>query len=262
RSELCTALTAGMATVASSVMAMYVFMLKEQFPAIAGHLVSASILSAPAAIVMSKVLLPETGVPGTLGVEVRPHYERESNLFEAVINGANAGVRAVVGIGALLLAVLGLVALLDMGTGFAGRGVNALLGVNLDWTLKGILGYLFYPFSFVMGVPAQDALPVARMVGERLVATEVAGYQDLAAAVAGHALSPRSAVIAAYALCGFAHFASMAVFVGGFGALAPSRLRELSQVGMRALAAATLACLMTACVAGVFFTDRSLLFGK
>jgi CNT family concentrative nucleoside transporter len=262
RSELCTVLTAGMATVASSVMAMYVFMLKEQFPAIAGHLVSASLLSAPAAIVMSKVLFPETGVPKTLGVAVRPHYERESNLFEAVISGANAGVRAVVGIGALLLAVLGLVALLDMGTGFAGRGVNALLGVNLDWTLKGLLGYLFYPFSFVMGVPAQDAWPVACMVGERLVATEVAGYQDLAAAMARHAVSPRSAVIAAYALCGFAHFASMAVFVGGFGALAPSRMRELSQTGLRALAAATLACLMTACIAGVFFTGQSLLFGQ
>jgi CNT family concentrative nucleoside transporter len=261
RSELCTALTAGMATVASSVMAMYVFMLKEQFPAIAGHLVSASILSAPAAIIMSKVLFPETGVPKTLGVSVRPHYERESNLFEAIINGANAGIRAVAGIGALLLAVLGLVALLDMGTVYAGSGINALLGVHIDWTLKGLLGYLFYPFSFVMGVPAHDAVLVARMVGERLVATEVAGYQDLAAAIAGGAISPRSAVITAYALCGFAHFASMAVFVGGFGALVPSRMRELSQTGLRALAAATLACLMTACIAGVFFTGRTLLSG-
>jgi CNT family concentrative nucleoside transporter len=261
RSELCTALTAGMATVASSVMAMYVFMLQAQFPAIAGHLVSASLLSAPAAIVMSKVLFPETGVPETLGVAVRPHYERESNLFEAVINGANAGVRAVVGIGALLLAVLGLVALLDMGTVFAGRGVNALLGVDIDWTLKGLLGYLFYPFSFVMGVPARDAALVAQIVGERLVVTEVAGYRDLAAAIARNAISPRSAVITAYALCGFAHFASMAIFVGGYGALVPSRMRELSQVGLRALAASLLACMMTACVAGAFFAGGTLLFG-
>ena len=251
-----------MATVASSVMAMYVFMLKAQFPSIAGHLVSASLLSAPAAIVMAKVLFPETGTPQTLGVSVRPHYERESNLFEAVICGANAGVRAVVGIGALLLAVLGLVALLDMGTGFLGRGINAVLGIHIDWTLKGLLGYLFYPFSFVIGVPAQDARLVAMIVGERLVATEVAGYQDLAAAVAAGTIAPRSAIITAYALCGFAHFASMAVFVGGYGALVPARVPELSRIGLRALAAATLACLMTACVAGTFAGGTSLLFGK
>ena len=262
RSELCTALTAGMATVASSVMALYVFMLKDQFPAIAGHLVSASILSAPAAIVMSKVLFPETNTPKTLGVSIHPHYEMETNLFEAIINGANAGVKAVVGIAALLLAVLGFVALADMGTGFFGGKINALLGMHLDWSLKGILGYLFYPFSFIMGVPASDAAAVAGIVGERLVATEVAGYKDLAAALARNAISPRSAVIAAYALCGFAHFASMAVFVGGYGALVPSRMRDLSRVGLRALAAATLACLMTACIAGMFFTDQSLLFGK
>jgi CNT family concentrative nucleoside transporter len=111
-------------------------------------------------------------------------------------------------------------------------------------------------------VPASDASLVATIVGERLVATEVAGYQDLAAAVAAGTVSPRSAVIAAYALCGFAHFASMAVFVGGYGALVPSRVRELSRLGLRALAAATLACLMTACAAGTFAAGQALLFGK
>jgi CNT family concentrative nucleoside transporter len=262
RSELCTALTAGMATVASSVMALYVFMLREQFPTIAGHLVSASILSAPAAIVMSKVIFPETATPKTLGISINPAYERESNLFEAIINGANAGVKAVVGIGALLLAVLGLVALLDGGLGFLGGKLNGLFGSNIDWTLKGLLGYLFYPFSFVMGVEPGDAGIVARIVGERTVATEVASYKDLAVALSQAEISARSAMISAYALCGFAHFASMAIFVGGFGALAPERMRVLSEIGLRALVAATLACLMTACVAGMFFTDQSLLFGR
>ena len=262
RSELCTLLTAGMASVASNVLALYVFMLRAQFPTIAGHLVSASVLSIPAAILMSKVMFPETETPKTLGVSIRPHYERESNLFEAIINGANAGVKVVVGIAALLLAVLGLIALADMGFVFAGGKINALLAVHIDWSLKGLLGYLFYPFSFVMGVPAHDAALVARIVGERVVATEVAGYQDLAAALAHHAMTPRSAVITAYALCGFAHFASMAVFVGGYGALVPKRMRDLSEVGLRALVAATLACLMTACIAGMFFSDQSLLFGK
>jgi concentrative nucleoside transporter, CNT family len=262
RSELCTLLTAGMASVASNVLALYVFVLKAHFPAIAGHLVSASILSVPAAILMSKVMFPETEAPKTLGVSIRPHYDRDPNLFMAIINGANAGVRVVVGIAALLLAVLGLIALVDMVTGALGGKINALLSLHVDWSLKGLLGYLFYPFSFVIGVSPSDAAVVARIVGERAVATEVAGYNDLAAALARHAVSPRSAVITAYALCGFAHFASMAIFVGGYGALVPSRLRDLSKVGLRALAAATLACLMTACIAGMFFTDQSVLFGR
>jgi concentrative nucleoside transporter, CNT family len=168
----------------------------------------------------------------------------------------------VVGIAALLLAILGLIALADMGIGLLGGKINALLSAHIDWSLKGLLGYMFYPFSFVMGVQPSDAAAVARIVGERAVATEVAGYRDLAAALAAHAVSARSAVITAYALCGFAHFASMAVFVGGYGALVPSRMRDLSGVALRALVAATLACLMTACVAGLFFSDGSLLFGR
>jgi CNT family concentrative nucleoside transporter len=262
KSELCTALTAGMATVASSVMALYVFMLRDQMPAIAGHLVSASILSAPAAIVMSKIICPETGAPATLGIAVRLEYERESNLFEAVINGANAGVKAVVGIAALLLAVLGLVALVDVVIAAAGGWLNELVGVRIDWTLKGLLGYLFYPLTFLMGVPACDAMTVAGIVGERLVVTEVTGYRDLAEALSNAVITPRSGIITAYALCGFAHFASLAIFIGGFGALAPARIKDLSRVGIRALVAATMTCMMTACIAGMFFSDQALLFGR
>lgn len=262
KSELCTALTAGMATVASSVMALYVFMLREQMPAIAGHLVSASILSAPAAIVMAKIICPETGAPATLGIAVRLEYERESNLFEAIINGANAGVKAVVGISALLLAVLGFVALVDAVMSAAGGWLNALVGVHIDWTLKGLLGYLFYPLTFLMGVPACDASAVARIVGERLVVTEVAGYRDLAAALSHAAITPRSGIITAYALCGFAHFASLAIFIGGFGALAPGRIKDLSEVGIRSLVAASIACMITACIAGMFYSHQALLFGR
>jgi concentrative nucleoside transporter, CNT family len=261
-SELCTVLTAGMATVASSVMALYVFMLREQMPTIAGHLVSASILSAPAAIVMSKIILPETGTPKTLGVSVHPEYTRESNMFEAIINGANSGVKAVVGVCALLLAVLGLIALADIILAACGGWINTLTGARVDWTLKGLLGYFFYPISFILGVPPSDAMSVAKIVGERLVATEVAGYRDLAAALTSAAITPRSGIITAYALCGFAHFASMAIFIGGFGALAPSRIRDFSRVGIRALVAATLACLMTACIAGMLYSDQALLFGR
>jgi CNT family concentrative nucleoside transporter len=259
-SELCTILAAGMATVASNVLALYVFTLQQVFPNIAGHLVSASFLSAPAALVMSKILLPESGRPETLGVSVEAYSERERSVFEAIINGANSGLKLILGIVALLLAVLGLVALVDLVLVGLGWRLNAWTGWTVDWSLKGLLGYIFYPLTLLLGVPPSDAGAVAGIIGERTVATEVAGYRHLAVLLADGSLThPRSAVIAAYALCGFAHVASLSIFVGGVSALAPSRAPDLGRVGLRALAAATLACLLTACVAGVFVTDRSIL---
>ncbi|UCE19551.1 MAG: nucleoside transporter [Gemmatimonadota bacterium] len=263
RSELCTILTACMATIASSVLALYVFMLKAQFPTIAGHLVSASVLSAPAALVISKILLPETDVPKTLGTDVKPHYERENNVIEAIINGSMAGVKLAVGIGALLLAFLGLVELLDLILESIGGKVNLWLGLSVDWSLRGLLGYIFYPFTIIIGIPPSDAGAIARIIGERTVATEVESYQDLARLIAANGIqNPRSIVVATYALCGFAHIASLAIFVGGISTLAPKRIKDLSELGFRALLGATLACLMTACVAGMFFTKGSILLGR
>ncbi len=262
RSELCTILAAGMSTTASNVLAVYVFMLQKQFPTIAGHLVSASILSATAAIVLSKVILPETEQAATLGISVVPHYEKASSLMEAVIRGANEGVRMIVGIVALLLAFLGMIALVDLGLSALGSRINALAGIRIDWTLQGLLGYIFYPFAIIMGVPPSDATEIGRLIGERAVLTEVKAYQDLANLISSGSLrDPRSAVLAAYALCGFAHVASLAIFVGGTAALVPSRTKDLSAIGLRALIAATLATFMTAAVAGTFFTGRSVLFG-
>lgn len=249
-SELCTVLTAGMATVASNVLAIYVFSLKNYFPTIAGHLISASVISAPAAILMSKIILPEKDRPKTLGMHIALGYEREKSLFEAVINGANSGLRMIAGIAALLVAVLGLVSLL-----------NLILGaVSPGWSLKEFLGYLFYPFTLILGVPPSDAGVISKIIGERAILTEVVSYQDLASAIGNNSLTnPRSVVIATYALCGFAHVASMAIFIGGVAALAPNKTSALARVGLRALLAATLACLMTACFAGTFFTNGSIL---
>lgn len=263
RSELCTILAAGMSTTASSVLALYVFLLQKQFPAIAGHLVSASIISAVAAIVLAKIIMPETGKPVTFGIEVSPHYQKEASLMEAIINGANEGVKMLVGIVALLLAFLGLVALVDYILSAAGAQINFMTGLSIDWSLKGLLGYLFYPLTLVIGVPPSDAYEVSRLIGERAVLTEVKAYQDLAVLLSTGALKdPRSAVLAAYALCGFAHVASLAIFVGGTAALVPERTKDLSEIGLRALLAATLACLMTAAVAGTFYMQGSILLGK
>ncbi|MFH1847452.1 MAG: nucleoside transporter C-terminal domain-containing protein [Candidatus Omnitrophota bacterium] len=260
RSEMCTILTVGMATVASNVLALYVFSLREQFPTIAGHLISASLLSAPAALVMSKIVIPEGETPVTAGKYIMPHYEKEKNLFEAIIKGANSGVKMIVGIIALLIAVLGLVALVDLFLSAVGNLSNQFLGLNVDWSLKGILGYVFYPFTLILGVPVADAGTISGIIAERMIVTEVVAYRDLAGVMAEGVLThPRSAVIAAYALCGFAHLASMAIFAGGIAALAPARTRTIAETAPVALVAATLACLLTACVAGTFFVKGSML---
>lgn len=248
RSEFCTILTAGMATVASSTLGLYVLFLKDLFPGIAGHLMMASILSAPAALVMSKLLLPETEHPETLGRHLAAPPGTDSSGLDAVINGALAGLQMVLGVAALLIAFLGLLALADGLLGFGGRLCGA------DLSLGRLLGYLFQPLALITGIPPADAGFAGRLLGLRLVATEVPAYRQLAEALAAQAFSdPRSPLILAYSLCGFAHVASLAIFTGGAVALAPERRADIVAVGPRALLAATLACLMTGAMAGLFF---------
>ncbi|MDD3807448.1 MAG: nucleoside transporter C-terminal domain-containing protein [Candidatus Marinimicrobia bacterium] len=260
RSELNTILTCGMATIASSMLAVYTFILKAEFPMIAGHLVSASIMNAPAAIIISKLLLPEDGTPVTLGVNIRPYYEKDPNLFASIINGANSGVKLVVGIVSMLIAFLGLVELVNMIIGFIGTPINNALNINFDWSLEGILGYLFYPLTFILGIPLGDIGPLSEIIGQRLILTEVTSFQNLSLLIqSGAVSSPRSIVITTYALTGFAHVASIAIFVGGISALVPKRIKDLSQLGFKALLGATLANLLTASVAGLFYTGGSIL---
>lgn len=263
KSELTTVLAASMGTIASTVLAIYVSFLHGEMPTIAGHLISASVISAPAAVVLSKLIVPETETPKTLGLNVKPHYERDDNLIMAIINGAWSGLRLLGGIVTLLIAFLGLLALIDLVLGLMGGYLNGWFNWNFDWTLQSLLGYIFYPITLILGVPPADAMEIARVIGERSVTTELYSYQHLAQLLSeGAIIHPRSAIIASYALCGFAHIASLAIFVGGVGALAPDRLKDLSRVGFRALLAATLACLMTGAIAGTFFTQSSILLGK
>jgi len=261
RSEICTILTVGMATVASNVLALYVFCLRAQFATIAGHLISASLLSAPAALIMSKILVPETETPETLGMTVEPSIERESSLFETIITGANAGVKMIVGITALLIAVVGLVAVCDSALSCASSKVLGLFGIVGALSFTTVLSYLFHPFVLLMGVQAADAGQIATLVAERLIVTEVVAYQHLGDLLTENVLHhQRSAVIATYALCGFAHFASMAIFAGGLSALIPHKTAIIARVAPRALVAATLACFLTACVVGVCYTGNTVLF--
>lgn len=260
KSELCTVLTAGLATVASSMLAVYIMMLKGSFPTIAGHLVSASIMNAPAAIIISKIICPETDNPETLGQNLKPIYEKESNIFESIINNANSGVKLIVGIVAMLLATLGLMTLLDKIIVLFGGQINGLLSINIDWTLKGLLGYVYYPFTLIIGIPFEEAIAVSKIIGERLILTEVISFQDLSnLAAMGGQISPRSLVITTYAITGFASVASMSIFVGGYAALIPERVKDISVLGVKALIGATLATLLTACLAGLFYSSASIL---
>ena len=251
RSELLTLLTACMATVASSTMAIYVGALRGAFPQIAGHLVSASVLSAPAAVVISKIILPETEVPETLGTVPKTLVERKPGLLEAIIAGAMDGVKQVAGISALLVAFLGLVALIDGILGEVGQWLHM---DPQNFSLKYFLTLVSWPMTRLMGVPAADSWAVASLLGERVVLTEIPAYLHLAGYIKSGAITEaRSVVIASYALCGFTHVASVAVFVGGIGALAPNRLPDLSRLGFVALWAAVLATASTGCVAGIFY---------
>ena len=181
----------------------------------------------------------------------------------AIINGAGEGLKLLGGIVTLLIAFLGLLALLNLGLGWLGGLVNGLFGWHFQWSIEALLGYVFYPLTLAMGVPPSDAMPVAQLLGDRTILTEVFSFGRLSELMAGGALKdPRSAIIASYALCGFAHVASLAIFLGGTGALVPTRVKDLSRIGFRALLAATLACLMTGAVAGTFYTGSSVLFGR
>jgi len=254
RSELTTILASGMATVAATTLFIYVRYLQDSFPMIAAHLISASVLSAPAAILLSKILVPETDQPETMGLHIKPHYEKQSGSIEAIITGAMAGVKLLVGIVALLIAFLGIVGVINLIMGGVGWHLGQWTGQDIQLSLEGILAYVMYPFAVLIGVPPEDAMFAGQLLGQRAIVTEIPAYESLKAAMeSGAVRNPRTVVVLAYSLCGFAHVASMAIFVGGISALVPERRKDLAAVGPRALLAATLACLMTGAVAGAFY---------
>ena len=257
RSELLLILTTGMATVASSTLGVYVAFLTGVFPQIAGHLISASILAIPACVVVSKLLVPEIETPETLAaVPAEDESTRSKSLIGAIIEGAMDGLRLAAGISALIIAILGIVALIDKLLGVA----SSWIGMSEPLSIVRILGWVFYPLAYLLGLQSSDVPIAARLLGERVILTEVFSYNHLAQLISsGQLTDPRTVVILSYALCGFAHIAAMAIFVGGTAALAPTRRDDLASLGLRALLAATLATLMTGCVAGIFSGSESVL---
>ncbi|MCA9629798.1 MAG: NupC/NupG family nucleoside CNT transporter [Myxococcales bacterium] len=244
RSELSVVMTGGFATVAGGVMAAYVGFLKD-LPGIAGHLVTASILSAPAAIAVSKLMVPETEEPETLESLDLAARSPHSNVLEAAATGAADGAKLAINVGAMLIAFVGLVAMVDFGLSNISVAGEVL-------SLSRILGWVFSPFAFIMGVPWSEAPAVGRLLGEKLVLTEFLAYIHLGDLVrqSPAVLSERSAVIASYALCGFANFASIGIQLGGIGGIAPKRMPDLASLGLKTMIGGSLAAFMTACVAG------------
>ena len=250
RSELLLVLTTGLATVASSTLGVYVAFLTGVFPQIAGHLISASVLAIPACVVVSKLMVPEVETPETLAaVPNEDESTRSKNVISAIIEGAMEGLKLAAGVSALLIAILGIVALVDKLLETA----SFWLGMSEPLSIVRILSWCFYPIAFLLGLQSNDVPIAARLLGERVILTEVFAYNHLAQLITGGQVAdPRTVVILSYALCGFAHVAAMAIFVGGTAALAPSRRDDLASLGLRALLAATLATLMTGCIAGLF----------
>ena len=258
-SELITMMIGGMAHIAGGVLAAYVGMLgggdPEQQAYYAKHLLAASIMAAPATMVVAKLLIPETGTPLTRGTVKMEVEKTTSNIIDAAAAGAGDGLRLALNIGAMLLAFIALIALLNWPLTWIGEvtGLQAMLGKPTD--MATLLGYVLAPVAWLIGVPWQDATLVGGLIGQKIVINEFVAYLQLAdivnGKVAGVALTDQGKLIATYALCGFANFSSIAIQIGGIGGLAPDRRQDLARFGLRAVLGGTIATLMTATIAGV-----------
>lgn len=239
RSELFTIMTAYLATIAASVMVAY-----AGFGAEPGHLLTASLMSAPAAILIAKVMVPEKEVPETA---TDGHFSlpvESNNVFDAAAKGASLGLNMALNVAAMLIVFVGLIYLAD-------RATLAVAGVPITT----LLGYLFRPIAWVMGVPAQDVAPIAELLATKSVFNEFIAYQHLQGLIQDGALTKRSVTIATYALCGFANPGSLGILIGGMSAVAPERRGDIARMSGRAFIGGTLAAFMTACVAGILVSE-------
>ena len=242
-SELMAVMTGGFATVAGGVMAIYVGML-QNIPGIAGHLMAASIMSAPAALVIGKIMYPETeNTDKSTNIDLTSNLNEpvEGNVLESLGNGATEGLKLAANIAAMLIAFVALVSL-----------ANYLLNI-FGTSLENILGYIFMPLAFCMGAPWSEADILGSLLGQKIVLTELIAYMNLSAMEVGtpEGISEKTAILASYALCGFANFASIGIQLGGIGSIAPERKKDLSKLVTKAMFGGALASWLTATIAGI-----------
>jgi len=250
-SELFSLMTLGMATVAGSVLISYVSLLGGGD--FAGHLVTASLLSAPAGLLVAKVMVPERDGPGTALTDSEAGEARPAaldsdavNVIDAAATGALNGLRLAAYVGAMLLAFVTLIAL----SNDILAGLGNLAGIA-DLTLQRVLGWLLAPIAFMLGIPWEDAPKVGALLGLKTILNEFIAYQELGELVSAGTISRRSAIIASYAICGFANFGSLAILLGGIGGIAPERRHDVARMGLRSILAGSIATFMTGCIAGM-----------
>jgi len=246
RSELQCMMVGGMATIAGGVAAVYSKLGADAgHPNMAGHLLTASVMNAPAALLISKVLLPETEQSETHGIALKDPPRTSVNSIDALCRGASDGMMLAINVLAMLIGFMAMVALANYLIALP----QTLLGVTQPATLQTLFGWVNAPFAWLMGVPAHDCLAIGRVLGERVVLNEFIGYVSLTNP--STAVDPRSFAIATYALCGFANFSSIAIQVGGIGSLAPERRADMAKLGLRAMFGGILAAYLSASVAGI-----------
>jgi CNT family concentrative nucleoside transporter len=253
RSELLASMTGSMACIAGGVMAVYISM---GVPA--SYLLAASLMAAPGALVISKIVYPETEESETKGVvklEVKKEY---SNIMDAIAHGASDGMKVSINVVAMLIGVIALIALIDALLGYFGHFLSWLgvslnaIGLDVDHLrLKDLVGSIFSLIAVVMGVPVKEAMPVGSLMGTKMVVNEFVAYTDLSPMIQQGLLSTKSVVIASFALCGFANFSSVAIQIGGIGALAPDRKADLARLGLKAMICGTMASYISASLAGI-----------
>lgn len=252
-SELFTMMVGGMATIAGAVLAAYIAMLggtdEAQRLFYARHLLAASVMAAPATIVIAKLLKPETEVSQTRGSVHLEIEKTATNVIEAAANGAGDGVRLALNVGGMLMAFIALIAMLNYPLAWVGEltGIEALIGQPLSLSI--ILGYILSPLAWIIGIPWSEATIVGGLIGEKIVLNEFVAYLHLGQIK--DTLSEHSVLISTYALCGFANFSSIAIQLGGIGGLAPNRRPDIARLGLRAVLGGTIATMMTATIAGV-----------
>jgi CNT family concentrative nucleoside transporter len=253
RSELLASMTGSMACIAGGVMAVYISM---GVPA--SYLLAASLMAAPGALVISKIVFPETEVSETKGKVTIEIKKEHSNIMDAISHGASDGMKISINVIAMLIGVIALIALIDALLGYFGHflawtGMSLeAIGLNLDnLRLKDVVGALFSLFAIVMGVPASESLEVGSLMGTKMVINEFVAYSDLSPMIAQGLLSAKSITIASFALCGFANFSSVAIQLGGIGAIAPTRKADLARLGLKAMFCGTMASYISASLAGI-----------
>jgi concentrative nucleoside transporter, CNT family len=253
-SELNAVMIGGFANISGSLIAAF-----SSLGLSAGHLVTASVISAPASLLIAKVLVPETGKPATLGTVTVDPPPQGANLIEAAAIGAADGVRLAINVAAMLIAFIALIAMVDSAIQFAGLKLADLTGAAEDaalrhWSLSALLGYLFAPIAWIIGIETGDCLAAGQLLGKKMFANEFVAYEELAKWRQSDStvhLSERSVTIMTYALCGFANFSSIGIQIGGLGGMAPERQSDIARLGLRAMLGGTIVNCMMGCIAGV-----------